>query len=75
MWSGLKLGMTQVFDSGIIFMWDVEEPSRKAGVEEMGEHLGISVNGLKRKIKKLRVDDALQKVGSHRGGYWKIAFF
>ena len=40
--------------------------------EEMGERLGISVNGVKRQIKKLKADGVLQRVGSHRSGYWKV---
>jgi len=40
--------------------------------EEMGERLGISVDGVKRQINKLKTDDILQKVGSHRSGYWTV---
>ena len=40
--------------------------------EEMAASLGISVNGVKQHIKKLKEDGVLQRVGSHRSGCWKI---
>lgn len=40
--------------------------------ESMAEYLGISVNGVKQQIKKLKEDGVLQRMGSHRSGYWKV---
>lgn len=39
---------------------------------EMAESTGISVNGVKQHIKKMKEDGVLQRGGSHRSGYWKI---
>ncbi|TFH15680.1 MAG: winged helix-turn-helix transcriptional regulator [Lentisphaerales bacterium] len=40
--------------------------------EELAQQLGISINGVKQHILKLKKEDILARVGGHRFGVWRI---
>lgn len=40
--------------------------------EEMAEKLGISVNGVRYYIKKLKKEEILMRVGAAKNGYWEV---
>ncbi len=40
--------------------------------KEMSERLGISLSTVRRKIKELRDNGKIERIGSDKSGYWKI---
>lgn len=38
----------------------------------MAENIGISTTSVENNIKKLKEKDILERIGSARGGHWKI---
>ena len=41
--------------------------------EALASELGISVNGVKQQIRKLKLEGVLERIGSNRTGHWKIS--
>jgi len=39
---------------------------------EIGERLGVSLSTVRRKIKELKEDNKIERIGSDKTGYWKI---
>ena len=39
---------------------------------EMADLLGLTIDGVKYHIKKLKSDGVLERIGSDYGGYWRI---
>ncbi|HAR62901.1 MAG TPA: hypothetical protein DCS13_05490 [Candidatus Margulisbacteria bacterium] len=40
--------------------------------DELASEIGISINGIKQHISKLKKENFIKRIGSNRAGYWKI---
>ena len=41
-------------------------------IKELQEETGLSENGVKKIIRQLRADNAIQRIGGAKGGHWEI---
>ena len=48
----------------------IENPTVSAA--QIASRIGISINGVQYHIKKLKAKGVIERVGSDRGGYWKV---
>jgi fido (protein-threonine AMPylation protein)/biotin operon repressor len=48
------------------------EQDNKITAKEIGEHLKMSLSTVRRKIKELRDNGKIERIGSDKTGYWKI---
>jgi fido (protein-threonine AMPylation protein)/biotin operon repressor len=48
------------------------QQDNKITAKEIGEHLKMSLSTVRRKIKELRINGKIERIGSDKTGYWKI---
>ena len=53
-------------------LFDLMRENPRVTQEEMAEHIGISVNGVKKHIAKLKKEGVLKRIGDNRTGYWEV---
>ena len=41
-------------------------------IKELQEEMGLSESGVKKIIRQLRADNAMQRIGGAKGGHWEI---
>ncbi|WP_409050435.1 HTH domain-containing protein [Runella sp. SP2] len=64
--------MHVLFDTVNDTVFSLIKQNNKITANEISEHLKMSLSTVRRKIKELRNNGRIERVGSDKTGYWKI---
>lgn len=61
-----------VIDNRFKKILDLLNTNNKLSAQELSEYLGVSKRTIQRDLNKLKENGKLERIGSEKGGYWKI---